>query len=187
MSNIRLLMLAYRAILATTLGVCYLSAAIALVAFLALMPEFVLYLLNLLAPIAQYIKGILWGLFPYESPRWIRTAGLWMSWATQKTLSLAKAREEAVGRMVLLDGFLLLTLVAWVFYKISGLLINFKVARWFNRRYVLLTRKRYEFIAATLWRATEKIRKQQDELVEARRRIGELELALDTQNTCRGQ
>lgn len=130
----------YRTLLATAKAVAAGLAAAGLLWLLLWWPKAVLYLLDTTSPISQAIKDFLWNLFPYESPKWIRRVGGWLGGATRWTLAQAKAREEAVGRMVLLDGFILWSLMTWVFYKILGYWVNWRVARWFNRRYVIVRR-----------------------------------------------
>ncbi len=144
MFRIKFLLWAYRQVLAVTVLSCYGAAVLALLFLLAYAPGAVLYLLDVVSPITEAIKSALWGLFPGDAPKWIKAAGGWLGAATRWTLSFTKAREEAIGRILLLDGFVLVSLMAWVFVRISGLWVNVLVARWFNRRYCLVRRQSVE-------------------------------------------
>lgn len=136
----------YRQILTSTLLVCHVAAAVLLVALLTAYPAIVLYLLDLVSPITEVVRDFLWGMFP--EAEWLRRAGRWMGAGVRWGFSFSQARHEAVGRLLLLDGLLLLTLMAWVLNKLFGFWVAFRVARWFRRRYVILRRSEYESLAA---------------------------------------
>lgn len=136
----------YRQILASTLLLCHGVAVILLLALLAVYPSVVLYLLDLVSPITEIVRDMLWGLFP--EVEWIRKAGKWMGAGVRWGFSLTQARHEAIARLVLLDGLLLLTLLAWALSKLLGFWVTLRVAGWFDRRYVILKRAEYESLQA---------------------------------------
>lgn len=140
------LMWVYRQILAGSLLMCHAIAAVVLLVLLATHPAIVLYLLDLVSPLTAIVRDVLWGMFP--EVEWLRKAGRWMGAGVRWGFSLSQARHEAVARLLLLDGLLLLTLMAWVLNKLLGFWVTLRVAGWFNRRYVILRRSEYESLTA---------------------------------------
>ena len=132
----------YRHILAVALLLSHAIAAIVLLALLAVWPKSVHYLLDLVSPVTELVRDLLWQMFP--EAEWVRKAGKWMGAVVRKGLSYTEARHEAIARLLLLDGMLLLTLMAWAINKLLGLWVTLKVAAWFDRHNVILKRAVYE-------------------------------------------
>jgi hypothetical protein len=138
--HIKWLLRGYRATLLVTLALSYGVAVVVLLALLAAFPHVVLYMLDVLSPITNVVKDLLWSFFP--EARWVRDAGQWMGSGLRWALSLRGARTEAIARIGLLDGPILLSFLAWGSGTVLRVWANIRIARWFNERFEIVPKSR---------------------------------------------
>jgi hypothetical protein len=184
--SITLLLFWYRLVLATTKWCCMAIAVTFLLFLVARHAEGVLYLLDLISPVTGAVKAFMWAAFPLDVmehiPQWAHDVGRWLGRKARGALTKLGARDQAVARLLLLDGLLLLSLMSWALCRVVGVYVNWKVARWFRRRYVILTRLVYNMLVESAREADElreTVAQQADEIAQLRRTLSEKNRELD--------
>lgn len=137
--SIRRLLWLYRSALLVIAVLSYGIALSVLVVLLAINPHAVLYLLDLVSPITKFCKDALWGLFP--DAQWLQGAGNWLGSLVRRGMSYTSARTQAVSRVMLLDGPILVTLMAWGSAICLRLGLTWLLRRWIAKHFELVRRK----------------------------------------------
>jgi hypothetical protein len=129
----------YGAMLLICVAVSYAGAGGIILLLLLVEPHVVLYLLDVLAPVTNAIKGFLWAFFP--EVQWLRKAGEFMGKVARGALSFSNARSQAIGRLTLLDGPVLLTTLAYSCGLFLRSWARSRVKRWFNVRFEIVPKR----------------------------------------------
>jgi hypothetical protein len=132
----------YRATLFLTVVAAYAISAAVIISLLLVNPQKVLWLLDTLSPITRVVRDVLWNFFP--ETQWLQKAGEWMGNGMRWGLKRTTAQQQAVARLVLLDGPVLLTFLAWGVGSVLRLAVTIFVAWRFNTRYEIVRRKAKE-------------------------------------------
>jgi hypothetical protein len=145
------------------------AALVASVLFLLLAqePRLVVFLIEMVSPISDAIKDVLFGMFP-DSVQKARKMAAVVGGVARWALTFTGAREEAIARLTLLGGAVLWTVMFVTTFTTMNFWVRRKFAQWLDRRWVLLPRKVYERLLAQISRLHEHATRLQAELAAAR-------------------
>jgi hypothetical protein len=113
-------------------------------------PKSVLYLLDLVSPISGAIKQLLLRLVPLEVPDFALQVGNWLGRQTRRALSYAGARQEVIGRLLLIDGLLVWSIMSLMLYCLAKAWAKHVFVRWLDRNYAIIDRVEYDALQEDL-------------------------------------
>jgi hypothetical protein len=155
-------------------GFCYAVAAGAILILLANSAVDVIYLLDLINPLTQPVRDFLWSSVTPESHqrevRVVRKVAGWMGALARGGLSYTSAHTQAVTRLVLLDGAVLLSLMALSVSIIVLMITRYVTSYQWHIRYVTLPRTEHNAREQMLRRLSQKVADLEYELAATRQK-----------------